>query len=252
MNKYSHSYGWKPDVPDNRDHTYGSKFKLKTKLPQQVDLRQFCSPVENQGQLSSCTSHALTSAYELMHIKNGKPAIELSRLFLYYNERAMEGTINQDGGAYIRDGIKSLVKNGCCVEDLLPYSEPAFAMKPSSDCYLEALDHQLLNYQRLNGIYEMMSCLADGFPFVFGFSVYESFESDEVAKTGIMPIPGDNERMLGGHAVLCCGYDVDRRRLIVKNSWGETWGDKGYFYMPFEIVTNRNFSDDFWSLRSVE
>jgi C1A family cysteine protease len=244
-------YGWKPDIPDRRDKPYGCTFPSKDgKIKGSVDLRKDCSPVESQGQLSSCTAHALTSAYELTHNKEGKPSIELSRLFLYYNERAMEGTINQDNGAYIRDGIKSLVKRGCCVEDLWTYSEASFAVKPTADCYLNALEHQVISYQRLNSLTDMLSCLSDGFPFVFGFSVYESFES--TGKDGIMPMPGDKERLQGGHAVCCVGHDTAKRQLIIKNSWGIDFGDAGYFYMPFEYVVDRNLSDDFWSLRNVE
>lgn len=253
MNK-KRNYGWKPDLPDNRDHIYGSIFPRDSRIkpPEAVDLRKYCSPVENQGQTSSCTAHALTGAYELMQRKGGKPAVELSRLFLYWNERVMEKSTNRDSGAMIRDGIKSLTKQGCCDESLWAFNESAVCLRPVVNCYTEALNHQLKNYQRLNILNDMLSCLADGFPFVFGFSVYESFESDEVAKTGIMPIPEDKERLLGGHAILCCGYNITKRQLIIKNSWSAEWGQAGYFMMPFDIVTNRNFSDDFWSFREVE
>jgi len=103
-------------------------------------------------------------------------------------------------------------------------------------------------YQRLYTLDEMLGCLADGFPFEFGFSVYESFESDQVARTGLVPMPKRGESLLGGHAVVGVGYDQATERLIVRNSWGVGWGDKGYFYLPFAYASNRNLSDDFWKV----
>jgi C1A family cysteine protease len=108
--------------------------------------------------------------------------------------------------------------------------------------------HKSLEYRSLDNtnVNELLSCLASGFPFVFGFSVYDSFESDEVAHTGIVPMPGKDEQQLGGHAVMRVGYDLDKKVFIVRNSWGKTWGDHGYFYMPFAYMTNRDLADDFW------
>ena len=176
----------------------------------------------------------------------------MSRLFIYYNERVIEHTVQEDSGAMIRDGIKTLVKQGVCSERSWPYVIAKFAKKPGAACYKEARDHQVTVYARLETADEMRACLADGFPFVFGFSVYESFESATVARTGVAPMPRRNEKLLGGHAVLAVGYDDARKRFLVRNSWGTGWGMKGYFTLPYDYLGDRNLCDDFWTIRRQE
>ncbi|HLO25596.1 MAG TPA: C1 family peptidase, partial [Geobacteraceae bacterium] len=161
-------------------------------------------------------------------------------------------SVKTDSGAMIRDGIKTLVKQGACLEKSWPYNIAKFAVKPPEACYTEALDYQILSYSRLNTLDEMRACLADGYPFTFGFSVYEGFETQQVAETGVVNMPGKGERMLGGHAVLAVGYDDAAQRVIVRNSWGVGWGKKGYFTMPYAYVADRNLSDDFWTIRRGE
>lgn len=250
--KTNRSYGWRPDIPDCRDIAFSATYKISPALPRYVDLREMCPEIEDQGKLGSCTAHALTGALEFLEKKDGLKVIQMSRLFVYYNERAMEHSIESDSGAMIRDGIKTLAKKGVCVERKWPYVIDKFAIKPTVDCYAEALEHQILSYQRIETLDQMRSCLADGFPFVFGFSVYESFESEEVAKTGTAEMPSPNERCLGGHAVLAVGYDDTTKRFIVRNSWGRAWGMKGYFTLPFAYADSRNLSDDFWTIRRGE
>jgi C1A family cysteine protease len=109
-----------------------------------------------------------------------------------------------------------------------------------------------MSYQRVvRSLPQLRGCLAEGFPFIFGFTVYESFESDAVASTGVAPMPGPGERVLGGHAVLAVGYDDADQRFLVRNSWGTKWGNGGYFTMPYAYLTERNLSSDFWTLRTV-
>ena len=245
-------YGWTPDLPDHRDFNLCKVMAPVASLPKIVDLQPICSPVEDQGSVGSCTGNALAGGIEALMVKNKKPFMNVSRLFIYYNERAKEGTVGQDAGAQIRDGVKTLAKYGVCSEALWPYIPAKFKNKPSKVCYKQALDYQITSYARLNTLNDMMSCLASGFPFVFGFSVYEGFESPEVAQTGIVNMPKSGERMLGGHAVLAVGYRQDEDRFLVRNSWGTGWGMKGYFTMPFDYLTNRDLSDDFWVIKMGE
>jgi len=247
-----HYYGWRPDIPDQRDIPYALTYKIPEKLPLNADLRAICPPIEDQGKLGSCTAHALTGALESLEKKDNLPLAQMSRLFLYYNERALEGTTGQDSGAMIRDGIKTLAAQGCCVEDKWPYLISKFKLKPSTGCYTDGLKHQVTSYQRISDLNQMRACLADGFPFVFGFTVYESFESAKVAKTGVAPMPGKAERALGGHAVLAVGYDDKTKRFLVRNSWGPDWGMQGYFTLPYAYLDSRDLSDDFWTIRRGE
>jgi C1A family cysteine protease len=245
-------YGWLPDLPDHRDFLYAAIAPKLVKLPAKIDLRSKCSPVENQGQLGSCTANALVGALEFLENKDYVPFVDLSRLFVYYNERVIEGTLDQDSGAFIRDGIKSLAKQGVCPEKQWPYRIAAFKRKPAPACYTAAKKHQVTSYHRIGPVDEMRTCLADGFPFVFGFTVYESFESNAVAKSGVLNMPRPNEAMKGGHAVLAVGYDDTKKRFIIRNSWGTDWGMKGYFTIPYDYLGNRNLSDDFWTVRASE
>jgi C1A family cysteine protease len=247
-------YGWIPDLPDHRDLLYFTEPARVATLPPKVDLRSQCPSVYNQGQLGSCTANAIAAAHEFEQRKqNLKTAFTPSRLFIYYNERVIEHTVAQDAGAMIRDGIKSAVKQGVCPEKEWPYRITAFSSKPTASCYRDALLNQVLNYQRLTPtLLHLKDCLAAGFPFVFGFSVYESFESESVVKTGKVPLPKPAERLLGGHAVLAVGYDDKNQCFIVRNSWGADWGLAGYCWMPYAYLTNPTLSSDFWTIRVVE
>lgn len=250
--KINQWYGWSPDRPDQRDQLYSTIAAPPKKLPASVDLRAGCSPVENQGQLGSCTANALVGNLEFLEVKAGKPVADLSRLFVYYNERVMEGSVNDDAGAMLRDGVKSLVKQGVCTEKTWPYVISKFAVKPPAACFKQALTHQVISYHRIIGLQQMRQCLAEGYPFVFGFSVYEGFEADSVAKTGKLDLPAPGEKLMGGHAILAVGYDDATKRLLIRNSWGADWGLQGYFTMPYDYANNGNLADDFWTLRAME
>ena len=239
-------YGWLPDVSDQRDYLY-TAIKPVIRLPRVMDLRTYCSAVENQGNLGSCTANALVGNLEFLDNRIDSVYKDVSRLFIYYNERLLEGTVDYDSGASLRDGIKTLVKTGCCWEKTWPYLVKFFTKKPSSRCYQEARSHCIKSYHRISTLLEMLTCLTEGYPFVFGFSVYESFESRRVAQTGIVQMPKKDERMLGGHAVMVVGFDQRKKRFLIRNSWGDNWGQNGYFTMPYAYL--ETLAQDFWTIR---
>jgi len=244
-------YGWVADVPDQRDHLYAAAPRILRRLPPKADLRPKCPPVYNQGQLGSCTGNAIAAAVEFERMKqNFTPAFAPSRLFIYYNERVIEGTIASDSGAQIRDGIKAVAKQGDCPETLWPYDIAKFAVRPPASAYSKAVLYKAIQYARVpRTLWQMKGCLAYGYPFVFGFSVYQSFESAAVASSGAAPMPAPGEKLLGGHAVLAVGYDDAQQRFLVRNSWGAAWGLRGYFTLPYAYLADPNLSDDFWVIR---
>lgn len=236
-------YGWVPSLPDFRDWLL-SESGLSVQVPAAVDLRPLCSPVEDQGNLGSCTANALAGAVQFLEIKDKDKYMDLSRLFIYYNERAIEGTVKSDSGAMIRDGIKSLAKQGVCPESEWPYNISKFKTKPPIKCYTDALKDVILSYYKIITIIDMKTALAAGYPFVFGIPVYSSFESANATQTGIIPMPKKGESLLGGHAILCVGYDDSKQWFIFKNSWGSSWGAAGYGYLPYDYMTG--MASDMW------
>lgn len=243
-------YGWHPDQHDPRDLAV-EPVVHQHPLPPVIDLRPACPPVVDQGNLGSCTANAIASAIQFERRRQCLPDdFTPSRLFIYFNERKMEGTVEEDAGAAIRDGIKSVAREGVCPEDVWSYDVTKFADRPSSDAYAAAVKHKAVDYWRVpRDITQMRGCLWAGFPFVFGFMVAQTFESEEVARTGVVPLPQPTDENIGGHAVLCVGYDHDRQVFICRNSWGEGWGDKGYFYMPYAYLMDENLATDFWCVK---
>jgi len=158
----------------------------------------------------------------------------------------------EDAGAMIRDGVKSLVNLGVCSEKKWPYVITQFTKKPSGACFKEAGRHKVTSYHRILTLQQMKQCLAEGYPFVFGFTVYASFESQAVANSGIVPMPAPGEKVVGGHAVLAVGYDDNKQQFIIRNSWGTNWGIAGYFMMPYAYLTDSNLADDLWTIRMVQ
>jgi C1A family cysteine protease len=232
-------YLLKKDSQDLRDYLYhGKSIKTSKDLPKKVDLREKMSPVVDQGKLGSCTANAIASGLrEYLEIASGESLILLSRLFLYYKERELEGTVDQDSGATIRDGMKVLNQIGVCPETDDPYNIKKFTSPPSEKAMADAAQYKISEYHRVSNLKSLKVALAEGLPVVVGFQVFESFESDAVAKTGKVPMPKKDEQYLGGHAVLAVGY-VDKGKssyVIVRNSWSPDWGDQGYFYMPYPV-----------------
>jgi len=247
-------YGWQPDLPDQRDHLFTVPKPLADQLPASVDLRTKCPNVLDQGQLGSCTANALGNAHLFSQMKQpGGEDLLPSRLFIYWNERNLEGSVDSDSGAQIRDGIKVLAKLGAPPENIWPYEIANFATKPTAKAYKVALSHQAVTYQRVTqSLPELKGALAVGFPVVFGFTVYESFESEAVAKSGVAPLPGPTERSVGGHAVMAVGYDDSKQVFHVMNSWGVGWGQKGFFTLPYAYLASSDLAADFWTLRLVK
>eukprot|EP00656_Telonema_subtile_P008894 TRINITY_DN1415_c0_g1_i1.p1 TRINITY_DN1415_c0_g1~~TRINITY_DN1415_c0_g1_i1.p1 ORF type:complete len:405 (-),score=97.46 TRINITY_DN1415_c0_g1_i1:195-1409(-) len=229
-------YGWRPQLPDRRDAWFRSS---DAELPPQLDLRESYSfpQVYNQGKLGSCTANSIAGAFEFNELKAGyaAKAFQPSRLFIYYNERRMEGHVGSDTGAALRDGFKSVNQAGVCAEAMWPYDITQFATKPSDACYTAATEEKALKYRRveqnLSAIKHAMH--EEGQPVCFGF------------------IPEPNEKVLGGHAVLAVGYDDATQHVIVRNSWGAAWGQQGYFKMPYGFITDPNSASDFWIVQTI-
>ncbi len=224
-----------------------------TALPTAVDLRPNCPAVYDQGQLGSCTGNAIAGAIEFERLKQGLSDFVPSRLFIYYNERVIEHTVNSDSGAQIRNGIKVVAKLGAPPETDWPYDINKFTEKPPASAFQDAAKDRASSYHRVARVLnQFKGCLASGYPFVLGFTVYDSFESAQVAHTGQLNMPQPGEKVVGGHAVVAVGYDDAHQRFIIRNSWGDTWGMKGYFTMPYQYLMEANLSDDFWTIRLVE
>lgn len=239
------------DKHDARDRRYNDARPLAR--PPVVDLSGKCSPVFDQGDLGSCTGNAWAGALEYEENLQQELFVSLSRLYIYYNERLLDHDTDQDAGAEIRDGIKAIVKYGACEERLWPYDVSQFTVKPSLEAYQEAKQHTAIQYASVAQTENAVThALAAGHPVVFGIMIYDSFESDEVARTGLVPMPDLNtEQCQGGHAVLIVGYDYNKRLFKVRNSWGPDWGDKGYFYLPFDFVLSPDLAEDFWTVTKI-
>jgi C1A family cysteine protease len=254
-------YGWKPDLPDHRDLKFTRP--ANTLLPvHTVSLfdKFNIPPIYDQGQLGSCTANALAGLVEFYLMNKSQadnPSAALympSRLFIYYYERVIEGSINSDSGAQLRDGIKVLAAKGVADENKWPYDISTFTDHPSKDAVKEAHKFLAVAYSRIDNTNKglLVAALDEGHPIAFGFTVYESFESQTVAVTGDVPMPGPNESILGGHATVIVGYNADTDKFLVRNSWGKDWGINGYFHMPAAYLTNEDLADDFWIISSMQ
>jgi C1A family cysteine protease len=257
-------FGWIPDLPDHRDFMYAAPTTVLKSIPPSMDLEPQCpKEVYDQGQLGSCTANAIAAAIEFNQIKQGNKEFTPSRLFIYYNERSIEHRTAIDSGAAIRDGIKSVAKQGVCPESMWAYSDQhpdqegqpcptcKFAQKPTDDCYNAAKNDVVSSYQRvLQDLNSMKGCIASGYPFVFGITVYSSFPMD--TKTGEVPMPSTQDAAEGGHAILAVGYDDSTRMFKFRNSWGPTWAKGGYGFVPYAYLENAKLASDFWTIRSVE
>lgn len=244
-------YGWKKQKEDVRDLKFGISAHAGTLLPALVDLRIGMPPVYDQGQTSSCTANAIAGELDYAEGKAGLVNMVPSRLFIYYNERLLEGSTGTDDGGEIRDGIKGCNRWGYPNEALWDFDASKITVKPDAASYAAAASNKIHFYAGLNGnnIYALKTCLAHGWPFIFGFYVFSEFEGDQIAQDGLLPMPKPGEQPIGGHAVIAVGYDDSKQLVTIRNSWGKDWGDKGYFYMPYAYITDDNLCEDFWMIR---
>ncbi len=276
--KTSLSFGWLPDYPDYRDYTEQTKqiqglfqnITRPVKISKKVDLRLWCSPVENQGRLGSCTAHAGAGVIEYYERKSFGKHLDASRLFLYKVTRNLM-KVKGDTGAFLRSTIGAMVLFGVPPEDYWPYTDDpdSFDKEPPAFCYAFAQNYQTILYFRHDAtglsttavLNSLKSYLNQGHPVIFGFTVYSSI--DQAEKTGQIPFPSPGEKILGGHAVMAVGYHDNVRirnsysgeetegALLIRNSWGKNWGEEGYGWLPYQYVL-KELAMDFWSVLKKE
>ncbi len=253
-------YGAEFDPPDERDLLFNASYAA-AELPHSTDLRPHCPPVHDQGNLGTCTAHAIAAAFQFEQNRQRLPNFAPSRLFIYYNERALQQALHRHGGANLRAGLRAVARYGVCPERHWPYSddESSLHQRPSDEAYHEARHHKIYSYRRITighhsqseFLRSLKTCLAEGCPFVFAFLVHSSFESDEVRHSGVMPLPKPHEEVITMHAVLAVGYNDAKEQMLVRNSWGPSWGHGGYFWMPYEYIARAEITADFWTIRGV-
>jgi C1A family cysteine protease len=265
------AFGLLKDEIDERDHWFKTTMVTPSKEYQPVDLRPLCPPVRDQGSLGACTAFGAGYAVQFSRKKqNLRSILDPSPLFTYYNTRLLQNTVNQDSGGSIRNAIKAIAKYGVITERQWPYDISKFTNEPHKNLYTQAGRFQALGYKRITdgSLEEMLQCLDEGYPFVFGMLISKEFISAEVIKTGLITkVPTspilrrgklvyllDKEDPIGSHCLTCVGwkYINNKKHFILQNSWSEKYGDKGYCYVPFEYVTNPALSTDFWTIRVME
>lgn len=263
--------GWRPDLPDWRDYTAGSApvaallarsqplRRARQTLPACVDLRKWCSPIEDQGNLGSCTAQAGVGLMEYYQRRAYGHHLDGSRRFLYYATRRLMGETG-DSGAYLRSTMKAMALHGIPPEEQWPYLEAAYDSEPPASVYALALAYRATTYYRLDPaglsadgvLREVKTSLAANLPAMFGFSVYSSIPG-EGEGTGNIPVPQASDHLEGGHAVVAVGYDdshkvgAARGALLIRNSWSTGWGEGGYGWLPYLYVT-RGLAVDWWTL----
>ena len=219
-------------------------------LAPMIDLREHLTPVEDQGELGSCTANAIAGACEYLEKRATGRETPVSRLFIYYLERKLENTEAEDSGASLRSGMKVLSQYGACAEHLWPYDVQNFKEEPPEHAFHEARAHQVDEYRRVPiELHAMKTCLDEGYPFVFGTRIFQSFE--EHGHHGRIELPRPGEKDLGGHAMLAVGYSDKDRVFVVRNSWGPDWGDGGYAYFPFDYLADPDYTHDGWTVRKA-
>jgi C1A family cysteine protease len=237
--------------PKSKD--YSASRYAEAELPKRVDLRPYLTEVEDQSQTNSCVANAIAGAYEYLGMRILGTAGDVSRLFIYYNARLIDG-IEGDQGSSIATSIQVLQEMGTCPEDLWPYEITQVNSKPHDEAYTEATRFLIEEAEEIPlDLHAMRHCLAEGHPFVFSLTLFKSF--DRASRRGRVPTPnpeteaGRTEH--GRHAMLCVGYSDSRQVFIVRNSWGADWGDYGYCYIPYAYMTNPEHCRSCWTIRAV-
>lgn len=273
--------GWLPPLPDLRDYTESVKDipemtkKLgiapqeSAKLPGEVNLRPYCSGVEDQENLGSCTAHAAVGAAEYFQRRAYQEHIDGSRLFVYKMTRNLMG-VEGDTGAWIRNTMGALVYGGVPPERYWPYRIEDFDQDPTPFVYAVAEEYEAVKYfchdpmgqnrPKEEVLRRVKAYLAAGIPSMFGFYGFDSFSESDVSGGIPHPCPGEQARW--GHAVLAVGYDDHKKitntscdlttegALLIRNSWGTAWGEEGYGWLPYAYLLS-GFAQDFWSLISM-
>jgi C1A family cysteine protease len=253
-------YGWKRDLPDYRDRCMAVRAPVG--LPEKAELpRPLLASIRDQGDLGACTGFATRTALRFVKAKEGEPFTGLSPMFIYYNGRVIEDTVEEDAGCEIRDVIKGVVRLGAAPEADYPYDTSKFTQKPPEQAYTNARQDIVDSYARVpQTIASLKHCIVQGFPIIFGFSVYANIDDEQVREHGLLGMP--RGRMDGGHAVCAVAYDDDKvienhpGAFLFANSWGKEWGcehagSKGYCWIPYNYIGNDDLAADFWTIKGV-
>lgn len=245
-------YLLKKDEPDKRDFLFQAE-KLQVDnvvLPASFDLRSKLPPILDQGQLGTCAANQISNALRYCLKKNNCPEFQPSRLFLYYFARLVDGSsVQEDTGITIRSGLKSVQQYGVCGENNWGYDITKFTEEPNNKCIVAGQSHTPnFKYIRVQqNLINIKQAIFAGFPVVVGIQLYTTFESDPVAQTGTVPMPNfSKEACLGGHAINLNAWDDKTQRFTCANSWSDSWGDKGYFTLPYEYILNSSLCSDLW------
>jgi len=238
-----YGFGWRRDKLDHRDIKY-SAYPIQVKKP--IDLREHMPVIYDQGQTSSCVANATAAAFEYVRMAQTLPDWIPSRLFIYWLARSYEGSTITDDGSQIRDAVKAVSKVGAPSEKIWPFSIDHVNTRPTVEAFNAAKHSMILSYDSVpQKLEHILSCLTHNGPVLFGSSVFSEIQT---TTDGYIPMPGPDEQPIGGHAMLIVGWQPDTQRFIIRNSWSESWGDKGYGYMDAAYILNESLTDDLWVL----